>query len=324
MACFLRLRPTPQPPRQLELAVRSLIQCVFHRPSADDASARIRFSRSAALPNRPSGSCGCSRCGAGRTVAAGNSRVPTASSHAQSPAARGAVCRIPESDPTMNAPCLLPDRRSALLPRLLGALAIVLAAATPLALAHEGVAHVAPAAASVPARELQGKLVAITVTNRMSGQMQRVAALDVAGGHRYLLRNATSLQEGATVVRHRPRAGTAARRRRRAHAGHRTVRGAQDDRAARDARRHAADVPRRLHRWAACRVRLLAGAGLRDSRTSSTSARCCRCCRTACAHRSPDRSTHEGYIAVDTIDLLAPSTLTPPRERVTRRERRWR
>jgi filamentous hemagglutinin family protein len=90
--------------------------------------------------------------------------------------------------------------------RLIGALAIALTALPIAAFAHQGVAHEttaasadAPSAAAQP-MQVEGRVGAIVVTNRLTGRTQRYAVLQPASGDRFLLRNADALPEGASVV----------------------------------------------------------------------------------------------------------------------------
>ncbi|MEO8751346.1 MAG: Ig-like domain repeat protein [Casimicrobiaceae bacterium] len=90
--------------------------------------------------------------------------------------------------------------------RLIVTLAIALTALPIAAPAHQGVAHGtngasadAPSAAAQP-MQVEGRVGAIVVTNRLTGRTQRYAVLQPASGDRFLLRNADALPEGASVA----------------------------------------------------------------------------------------------------------------------------
>ena len=72
-------------------------------------------------------------------------------------------------------------------------------------LAHQGVARDATASATAPSEaaqpvQVEGRVGAIVVTNRLTGSTQRYAVLQPAGGERYLLNNAGALPDGANVA----------------------------------------------------------------------------------------------------------------------------
>ena len=112
---------------------------------------------------------------------------------------------IPESDPSMRDAPLALRRPAPPLTRLLAALCVAAALLPGALLAHQGVDHASapptatPSAAAKPA-QVQGRVGMIVVTSRVTGRQQVQPVLEASNGTRYLLKNADTLPSGATVA----------------------------------------------------------------------------------------------------------------------------
>ncbi len=89
--------------------------------------------------------------------------------------------------------------------RLVAALVLGLAALPMSGFAHEQVDHQAAASAGVPrddavSLQVRGRVDAIVVSSRVTGQTQRFPILEADDGQRYLLKNADGLPAGAAVA----------------------------------------------------------------------------------------------------------------------------